>query len=79
MLLGSNDSILSRTRIQPDQLLRWLSVDPLAKDYPGISPYAFVANNPINAIDPDGRKILFVNGYYNTGDGTMPAYIAKKA
>ena len=79
LFLGSNDSILSRTKIQPDQLLRWLSIDPLAKDYPGISPYAFVANNPINAIDPDGRKILFVNGYYNTGDGTMPQWMANQA
>lgn len=79
LFLGTNDSILSRTKIQPDQLLRWLSVDPLAKDYPGISPYAFLANNPINAIDPDGRKILFVNGYYNTGDGTMPQWMADQA
>ncbi|UXE68811.1 MAG: hypothetical protein KA713_09650 [Chryseotalea sp. WA131a] len=67
LFLGSNDSILSRTKIQPDQLLRWLSIDPLANEYPSISPYAFVANNCINAIDPDGRKIVFVNGYYNTG------------
>lgn len=76
LFLGSNDSILSRTKIQPDQLLRWLSTDPLANEYPSISPYAFVANNCINAIDPDGRKIIFVNGYYNTGDGTMPRSIA---
>ena len=77
LFLGSNDSILNKIKVQPDQLLRFLSVDPASKDYPGISPYAFVANNPINAIDPDGRKILFVNGYYNTGDGTMPSYISK--
>lgn len=78
LFLDSNDAILSKTKIQPDQLLRWLSVDPLATEYPAISPYAFVANNPINAVDPDGRKILFVNGYYNTGDGTMPQWMAKK-
>jgi hypothetical protein len=68
LFLGSNDSILSKTKIQPYQLLRWLSTDPLANEYPSISPYAFVANNCINAIDPDGRKIIFVNGYYNTGN-----------
>ena len=38
----------------------WLSVDPLAEKYPNISPYTYVANNPINAIDPDGREIRFV-------------------
>jgi pimeloyl-ACP methyl ester carboxylesterase len=46
---------------------RWMAVDPLFRKYPELSPYNFVADNPLNAIDPDGRKILFVNGYYNTG------------
>src|SRR5690625_3470092 len=36
----------------------WLSVDPLAEKYPSISPFAYVANNPISAIDPDGREIV---------------------
>lgn len=45
----------------------WLSVDPLAEDYPSISPYCYVANNPINAIDPDGRKIIFINGKLGGG------------
>jgi len=33
----------------------WLSADPMQEKYPNISPYAYCANNPINAIDPDGR------------------------
>ncbi len=40
----------------------WISVDPLAEKYTSISPYAYVANNPINAIDPDGRDIIPVHG-----------------
>ncbi|MBY5952940.1 RHS repeat-associated core domain-containing protein, partial [Algoriphagus marincola] len=52
---------------------RWISVDPLAHLYPGISPYAYVANNPINAIDPDGRLIIFINGMH-TGDGGKKRY-----
>ncbi len=42
---------------------RFLSIDPLASKYPSLSPYAYVANNPINAIDPDGRLIVYVNGF----------------
>ena len=35
----------------------WLSVDPLADKYPGVSPYVYCGNNPIRLVDPDGRKI----------------------
>lgn len=37
---------------------RFTTVDPLAKKYPGISPYAYVANNPLIYIDPDGKEIV---------------------
>ncbi len=36
---------------------RWTSVDPLADKYPGMSPYNYVGNNPINAIDIKGDSI----------------------
>lgn len=39
----------------------FLSVDPLAEKYPNINPYVYVANNPINAIDPDGRDIIILS------------------
>jgi RHS repeat-associated protein len=47
----------------PD-LGRWHAVDPLAGRYYKFSPYVYVGNSPIIAIDPDGKKILFVNGYW---------------
>ncbi|MEP6931860.1 MAG: RHS repeat-associated core domain-containing protein [Flavobacterium sp.] len=37
----------------------WLTVDPKMEKYPGIGSYVFVANNPINAIDPNGEDIVF--------------------
>ena len=37
-------------------LTGWLSVDPMADKYPGISPYAYCAWNPAILVDPDGKK-----------------------
>lgn len=33
----------------------WLSVDPMADKYPGLSPYNYCAWNPVELVDPDGR------------------------
>lgn len=41
--------------------MRFLTQDPHATDYVGISPYTYCANNPINAIDIDGK-----DSYYTT-------------
>ena len=49
----------------------WLSVDPLAKEYPGLSPYIYVSNNPVALYDPDGRKI---RSSENTSDKKLLIY-----
>ncbi|MEZ4773644.1 MAG: SpvB/TcaC N-terminal domain-containing protein [Bacteroidia bacterium] len=44
---------------------RWLSIDPLIKKYPYISPYNFTLNNPIRVIDPNGADVyvlLYTSG-----------------
>ncbi len=52
-----------------DDVLKWLSVDPLSDKYPNISPYAYCNWNPIKFVDPDGRKVA-INGTYRNEDGT---------
>ena len=41
-----------------DLMTGWLSVDPMADKYPGLSPYAYCAWNPIRLVDPDGEEII---------------------
>ncbi|MEZ4887906.1 MAG: RHS repeat-associated core domain-containing protein [Chitinophagales bacterium] len=36
---------------------RFLSLDPLAKKYPTLSDYVYVANNPLIFVDPEGKWI----------------------
>ena len=43
----------------------WYGVDPLAEKYKSIGAYVYCSANPIRLIDSDGKKNLFVNGYWN--------------
>jgi RHS repeat-associated protein len=45
-----------------DEYGRFTTQDPLAEKYPWISQYAYCLNNPVNNIDPDGRKVYFAPG-----------------
>jgi hypothetical protein len=43
-------------RIYDPRLGKFLSVDPLAKQYPELTPYQFASNSPIAGIDEDGLE-----------------------
>ncbi|AMA49763.1 hypothetical protein AX766_02875 [Flavobacterium covae] len=34
----------------------WMSIDPLAEEFPDTSPYAFCENNPLRFTDPTGMS-----------------------
>ncbi|HYX06928.1 MAG TPA: hypothetical protein VE912_09375 [Bacteroidales bacterium] len=64
--------VVHRADEQQEKVVQWfLSVDPLAEKFPSISSYAYVANNPLNAIDPDGREIKLILGRDKNGTVTQ--------
>ncbi len=62
----------------------WLSVDPMADKYLGVSPYAYCAWNPVKLVDPDGREIwkpeMYRNGdiYYRQEHGDNISTLQKQ-
>jgi len=53
-------------RIYDPRLGRFLSVDPVANQYPELSTYQFATNTPIQAVDLDGLEAWIPNGSKNT-------------
>ncbi len=60
-------------RFYSPTLGRWLSRDPLGEFAdPLHNLYRFVGNNPLNAVDPDGRLVIFVHGTWSSGTEAFP-------
>lgn len=55
-VFGEKNEILYQEILTKEKLSRFLSVDPLAKDYPWNSTYAFAENRVIDGIDLEGAE-----------------------
>ena len=55
-LKGSGNSYNFTFRMYDSRLGRFLSVDPIGKNYPHSSPFAFAENSPIQCIDLEGLE-----------------------
>lgn len=75
-VLNNKDSIILVANIPEDALTRFLSVDPLTKKYPELTPYQFASNTPIQAIDLDGLERLDVSAF-NTSKRSASIQIVK--
>lgn len=53
---------------------RFFSVDPLARQFPELSPYQFASNRPIDGIDLDGLEYVSFHHYANGTNGIKMLY-----
>ncbi len=53
-------------RIYDPRVGRFLSVDPIAKEYPWYTPYQFAGNKPILSIDLDGLEEVETTWWFST-------------
>jgi len=49
----------------------FMTMDPLCEKNYSVSPYAYCANNPINAVDRDGRVVIYINGMHTGTGGSL--------
>lgn len=52
---------------------RWPTMDGKGELYLSKSPYSYANNTPVNAVDPDGNLVIFINGQHG-GSGGSPEY-----
>ncbi len=57
-LKGTGNSVNFKYRVHDPRIGRFLSIDPLEKDYPWNSPYAFAENRMIDGLDLEGLEYL---------------------
>src|SRR5690554_7635566 len=53
---GEGNSVNYKYRMHDPRVGRFFSVDPLARDYPWNSPYAFSENNVVHAVELEGLE-----------------------
>lgn len=68
-LLDDSANVIKTLVLSPNEK-KFLTIDPLCEKYYSISPYAYCMNNPVNAIDPDGKDsylLIWFSGNNETG------------
>jgi RHS repeat-associated protein len=67
---GRGNSYDFGARMYNPRVTRFFGLDPLRLKYPSVSSYIYALNSPINAIDPDGRVVIFFNGQHGGSGGS---------
>ena len=58
------------SKIHSQTSSRFLSIDPLAKQFPYYTPYQYAGNKPVNSIDLDGLEEMFFMGAFAKNGGS---------
>ena len=74
-----DDSTNTEGVVEADAASRFLSVDPIAREYPELTPYQFAGNTPIQAIDMDGLEPFFVFGTNQNQSSDVNGYGEERA
>lgn len=61
-LYDAEGNVLQQDSISKNAKAMFTTIDPHAESYYHLSPYSYCGGNPVNAIDPDGELIIFING-----------------
>jgi len=68
---GTGNSYDYGERIYDPRVVRFLSVDPLTKGYPMLTPYQFASNSPISGIDLDGLEYYTIHVLIQEQNGKL--------
>ncbi len=57
---GSENAVFFKYRVHDARIGRFLSIDPLAPEYPFYSPYAFSGNRVVDGVELEGLEMYRV-------------------
>jgi RHS repeat-associated protein len=72
---GEGNSLNYTFRMHDPRVGRFFAVDPLTKDYPWNSPYAFSENRVLDAIELEGLECFFIHGTVIKGTLKIPTSV----
>jgi len=76
---GSGNSLDFGARIYDSRIGRWMSVDPMAREFSDESPYIFAGNNPVFYLDGDGEiKVTYYTMLNDDGTKTKICKVDKE-
>ena len=78
-MFGIGNELDYGMRVYDPRVGRFLSVDPITKQYTELTPYQYASNNPISGIDRDGLEWYYYNYLFGWKESQYPKTVAYSA